>query len=125
VTEKIRVQDYLIKLGVSPRLSGFNHAVYAIMMYHSGVNITKDIYPQVAELFETTPSRVERSIRHAIENLFHHGDLEELQKVFGNCFSKETGKPTNMGFISMVRLRLDQEKEKLLWDGCSENTKKR
>ena len=76
--------------------------------------ITKVLYPQVAKTFATTPSRVERAIRHAIEVAWDRGDLETLQKYFGYTVSNAKGKPTNSEFIAMIadRLVLEQRKDR-------------
>ena len=75
--------------------------------------ITKVLYPTVAKKYHTTPSRVERAIRHAIEVAWDRGDLETLQSFFGYTVSNSRGKPTNSEFISMIadRLRLQMKTE--------------
>ena len=72
--------------------------------------VTKVLYPEVAKRFNTTASRVERAIRHAIEVAWDRGDLETLQKYFGYTVSNVKGKPTNSEFIAMIadRLQLQQ-----------------
>ena len=76
--------------------------------------VTKVLYPEVAKRFATTPSRVERAIRHAIEVAWDRGDLETLQKYFGYTVSVSKGKPTNSEFIAMIadRLTLEQKNGK-------------
>ena len=74
--------------------------------------VTKVLYPEVAKRFNTTASRVERAIRHAIEVAWDRGDLETLQKYFGYTVSNVKGKPTNSEFIAMIADRLQlQQKE--------------
>ena len=68
--------------------------------------ITKVLYPQVAKTFGTTPSRVERAIRHAIEVAWDRGDLDTLQKFFGYTVSNTKGKPTNSEFIALIADKL-------------------
>ena len=70
--------------------------------------VTKVLYPEVARRYSTTPSRVERAVRHAIEVAWDRGDIETLQNYFGYTVSGVKGKPTNSEFISMIadRLRL-------------------
>ena len=68
--------------------------------------MTKVLYPAVAQKYGTTPSRVERAIRHAIEVAWDRGDLEILQKYFGYTVSNAKGKPTNSEFIAMIADRL-------------------
>ena len=73
---------------------------------------TFGLYPQIAAKFDTTASRVERAIRHAIEVAWDRGDLETLQKYFGYTVSNVKGKPTNSEFIAMIADRLQlQQKE--------------
>ena len=76
--------------------------------------VTKVLYPEVAKRISTTPSRVERAIRHAIEVAWDRGDLETLQKYFGYTVSNAKGKPTNSEFIAMIadRLVLEQRKDR-------------
>jgi two-component system response regulator (stage 0 sporulation protein A) len=71
--------------------------------------VTKVLYPEVAKRFSTTPSRVERAIRHAIEVAWDRGDLETLQRFFGYTVSNTKGKPTNSEFIAMIADRLTLE----------------
>ena len=64
--------------------------------------VTKVLYPTVARRYNTTPSCVERAIRHAIEVACNRGDLEVLQRFFGYTISNAKGKPTNSEFIAMI-----------------------
>ena len=64
--------------------------------------VTKVLYPAVARRYNTTPSCVERAIRHAIEVAWNRGDLEVLQRFFGYTISNAKGKPTNSEFIAMI-----------------------
>ena len=73
--------------------------------------VSKGLYPAVAKRFGTTPSRVERAIRHAIEVAWDRGDLETLQKYFGYTVSNTKGKPTNSEFIAMIADRLVLEQK--------------
>ncbi len=68
--------------------------------------ITKVLYPQGAKTFSTTPSRVERAIRHAIEVAWDRGDLDTLQRFFGYTVSNTKGKPTNSEFIALIADKL-------------------
>ena len=72
--------------------------------------VTKVLYPAVAKKFATTPSRVERAIRHAIEVAWDRGDLDTLQKYFGFTVSNSKGKPTNSEFIAMIADRLQLQR---------------
>ena len=73
---------------------------------HTSNAITKVLYPQVAKTFQTTPSRVERAIRHAIEVAWDRGDLDTLQRFFGYTVSNTKGKPTNSEFIALIADKL-------------------
>ena len=68
--------------------------------------VTKVLYPTIARQYGTTPSRVERAIRHAIEVAWDRGDLETLQKYFSYTISNLKGKPTNSEFIAMIADKL-------------------
>ncbi len=68
--------------------------------------VTKELYPMIAEKYNTTPSRVERAIRHAIELAWDRGNVDLMNKVFGYTIDVERGKPTNSEFIAMVADRL-------------------
>ncbi|SDE51577.1 Sporulation initiation factor Spo0A C terminal, partial [Bhargavaea beijingensis] len=82
------------------------------MVYHDVDllgSVTKVLYPEIAEKFNTTPSRVERAIRHAIEVAWNRGNYEVISKMFGYTVHHMKSKPTNSEFIAMVsdRLRLE------------------
>jgi two-component system response regulator (stage 0 sporulation protein A) len=70
--------------------------------------VTKQLYPSVAKKYETTSSRVERAIRHAIEVAWDRGDVDVLNSYFGYTIHNGRGKPTNSEFVAMIsdRLRL-------------------
>ena len=71
--------------------------------------ITKQLYPDLAKKYKTTPSRVERAIRHAIEVAWNRGQVETVENIFGYTVNSNKGKPTNSEFIAMIadKLRLD------------------
>ena len=71
--------------------------------------VTKILYPRIAEKYSTTPSRVERAIRHAIEVAWSRGNLDMINRLFGYTIKLEKGKPTNSEFMAMVadKLRLE------------------
>ena len=112
---EVVVTEMIHQLGVPAHIKGYHYLRRAII--HS-VNdpemlesVTKLMYPTVAKEYSTTPSRVERAIRHAIEVAWDRGDLETLQKYFGYTVSNVKGKPTNSEFIAMIadRLTLGQQ----------------
>ena len=75
-------------------------------------SVTKVLYPTVAKTFNTTASRVERAIRHAIEVAWDRGDIDVLNSYFGYTIQTSRGKPTNSEFIAMIadKLRLKMKK---------------
>lgn len=109
---EIRVTDVIHQIGVPAHIKGYQYLREAIMMavhdMESVGAITKILYPTIARKAHTTPSRVERAIRHAIEVAWDRGDVDTLQRFFGYTVSGIKGKPTNSEFISMIadRLRL-------------------
>ena len=98
------------EIGVPAHIKGYQYLREAIILAVKDMDvinaITKVLYPQVAKTFDTTPSRVERAIRHAIEVAWDRGDLETLQSFFGYTVSNTKGKPTNSEFIALIADRL-------------------
>ncbi len=110
------VTEMLHEIGVPAHIKGYQYVREAIVLTVQNMEIinavTKVLYPEVAKRFGTTPSRVERAIRHAIEVAWDRGDLETLQKYFGYTVSISKGKPTNSEFIAMLSDRLALEKRR-------------
>jgi len=108
------VTTIIHEVGVPAHIKGYQYVREAIMITVEDMDVinsvTKVLYPEVAARFGTTPSRVERAIRHAIEVAWDRGDLETLQKFFGYTVNGAKGKPTNSEFIAMIsdRIRLQQ-----------------
>ena len=100
------VTDIIHEIGVPAHIKGYQYLREAIILTINDMDIinavTKVLYPEVAKKFGTTPSRVERAIRHAIEVAWDRGDIEVLQKFFGYTVSNIKGKPTNSEFIAMI-----------------------
>lgn len=100
------VTDVIHEIGVPAHIKGYQYLREAIILTINDMDVinavTKVLYPEVAKKFGTTPSRVERAIRHAIEVAWDRGDLETLQKFFGYTVSNIKGKPTNSEFIAMI-----------------------
>ncbi|MEG1731127.1 MAG: sporulation transcription factor Spo0A, partial [Oscillospiraceae bacterium] len=100
------VTDVIHEIGVPAHIKGYQYIREAIILTINNMDIinsvTKVLYPEVAKKFNTTPSRVERAIRHAIEVAWDRGDIETLQKFFGYTVSNVKGKPTNSEFIAMI-----------------------
>lgn len=112
---EIVVSDILHEIGVPAHVKGYRYLRSAIQRAVKDPDIcehiTKGLYPDIAAEFATTPSRVERAIRHAIEIAIDRSDLETVQKWFGYTISSSKGKPTNSEFIALIadKLRLEQE----------------
>ena len=100
------VTDIIHEIGVPAHIKGYQYLREAIILTINDMEminaVTKVLYPEVARKFSTTPSRVERAIRHAIEVAWDRGDIEVLQKFFGYTVSNIKGKPTNSEFIAMI-----------------------
>jgi len=104
------VTEIIHEIGVPAHIKGYQYLREAIVLTVNDMDmlngVTKVLYPAVAKKFNTTPSRVERAIRHAIEVAWDRGDVEVLQKFFGYTVSGIKGKPTNSEFIAMIADRL-------------------
>lgn len=104
------VTTVIHEIGVPAHIKGYQYLREAIKIAVNDMEvinaITKVLYPQVAKTFSTTPSRVERAIRHAIEVAWDRGDLEVLQSFFGYTVSNSKGKPTNSEFIALIADKL-------------------
>ena len=104
------VTSIIHEIGVPAHIKGYQYLREAIILAVEDMDvinaITKVLYPQVAKTFQTTPSRVERAIRHAIEVAWDRGDLDTLQRFFGYTVSNTKGKPTNSEFIALIADKL-------------------
>ena len=107
------VTNIIHEVGVPAHIKGYQYLREAIIMVINDIDvinqITKCLYPQIAEKFHTTPSRVERAIRHAIEVAWGRGQQDVVENIFGYTISAAKGKPTNSEFIAMIadKLRLE------------------
>lgn len=103
---KTIISKQLHKLGMPAHIKGYQYIREGIFqMFTNGTKvnkITKDLYPLIALMYDTTPSRVERAIRHSIEVSWSRGDYEVMESIFGNSVDFERSKPTNSEFISSV-----------------------
>ena len=101
-----QVTRIIHQIGVPAHIKGYQYLRTAIMMTISDSDIinsvTKVLYPSVAKKYQTTTSRVERAIRHAIEVAWDRGDVETLNSYFGYTIQNSRGKPTNSEFIAMI-----------------------
>ena len=112
---EITITDILHQIGVPAHIKGYQYLRDSIMLsvkHPEIINaVTKELYPTVAKKYETTSSRVERAIRHAIEVAWDRGDVDVLNSYFGYTIQGSRGKPTNSEFIAMIsdRLRLSHK----------------
>jgi len=110
------IRNILLELGAPDHLAGHPYVVRGVLLVMSDRlyinNMTFGLYPQLAKDFDTTASRVERAIRHLVEVTWARGDLEVLNRYFGNTISASRGKPTNGEFIArlsnVVKARMKQ-----------------
>ena len=110
------VTNMIHEIGVPAHIKGYHYLRGAIMMAVEDMNmlnsITKILYPTIAKNHQTTPSRVERAIRHAIEVAWSRGKMDTIDELFGYTVSVGKGKPTNSEFIALIadKIRLDYKK---------------
>lgn len=108
-----KVTNIIHDVGVPAHIKGYQYLRDGIIMAVNDVEIinqiTKQLYPDLAKKYKTTPSRVERAIRHAIEVAWNRGQIESMENIFGYTVNSNRGKPTNSEFIAMIadKLRLE------------------
>lgn len=109
----VAVTNIIHEMGVPAHIKGYHYLRDSILAVIGEVNllgaVTKELYPMIAQKYQTTPSRVERAIRHAIELAWDRGNIDMMTKFFGYTINLERGKPTNSEFIAMVadKLRIE------------------
>ena len=107
------VTNIIHEIGVPAHIKGYQYLREAIIMSVNDIemlnSITKILYPTIAKKYQTTPSRVERAIRHAIEVAWSRGKMDTIDELFGYTVSNGKGKPTNSEFIALIsdRIRLE------------------
>ena len=107
------VTDMIHEIGVPAHIKGYQYLREAIMMSVDDCtmisSITKILYPTIAKRFQTTPSRVERAIRHAIEVAWSRGKMDTIDALFGYTINTGKGKPTNSEFVALIadKIRLE------------------
>ena len=103
---ELRITDIIHEIGIPAHIKGYQYIRYSIMLAVKDEtiigSITKTLYPTVAKKHNTTSSRVERAIRHAIEVAWDRGDIDTLNAYFGYTVQNNKGKPTNSEFIAMI-----------------------
>ena len=106
-----RIADMLLSCGITPHIKGYGYIREAIRIIHDAsprrtLKITRELYPMIAEIYDTTPSRVERAIRHAIEKCWALGVEEDIRELFGKSIYRRTVHPTNGEFLTVLAERL-------------------
>lgn len=110
------VTSYIHEIGVPAHIKGYQYLRDAIILSVNDMemlnSITKILYPTIAKKHQTTPSRVERAIRHAIEVAWSRGKMDTIDELFGYTVSTGKGKPTNSEFIALIadKIRLEYKK---------------
>ena len=116
---QISVTKMLHELGMPAHIKGYQYVREAIIMIYNNPEfiggITKELYPDLADKYDTTVSRVERAIRHAIEVSWNRGNWDLMEEIFGHSVDIDKAKPTNSEFIITIadKLRLEWAKEKV------------
>ena len=106
------IKSIIHEIGVPAHIKGYMYLREAITMVVNDMEllsaVTKELYPSIAKKYNTTASRVERAIRHAIEVAWGRGQVDAINKLFGYTVHNEKGKPTNSEFIAIIadKLRL-------------------
>lgn len=112
---EVKITEILHEVGVPAHIKGYQYLRTSIIDVVNNIEllgaITKELYPSIAIKYTTTPSRVERAIRHAIEVAWTRGKIETINHIFGYTIHNNKGKPTNSEFIAMIsdKLRLEQK----------------
>lgn len=111
---EIEITNIIHEIGVPAHIKGYHYLRDAIIMVVEDIDllgaVTKELYPAIAKTNRTTPSRVERAIRHAIEVAWNRGRLETINSLFGYTVQNDKGKPTNSEFIAIIadKLRIER-----------------
>ncbi len=104
------ISDIMRQIGVPAHIKGYQYLRTSIKLSVDDAemlgSVTKLLYPTVAKMYDTTASRVERAIRHAIEVAWDRGDVDVLSSYFGYTIQSQRGKPTNSEFIAMIADKL-------------------
>lgn len=112
---EMEITNIIHEIGIPAHIKGYFYLREAIAMVVNDVEllgaVTKVLYPTIAKKYNTTPSRVERAIRHAIEVAWNRGCVETINNLFGYTVQKDKGKPTNSEFIAMIsdKIRMEQK----------------
>lgn len=101
-----KIHETLLSIGIPPNLLGYSYILYAIELIIFNPEymhaITKELYVDIAIKYRSTPTRVERAIRHAISVAWSHGNLDYINNIFKYCIRPDKGVPTNSLFLSRI-----------------------
>lgn len=115
---EIEVSTLLHDLGIPSHVRGYQYIREGVMLLYAndGVTslVTKEIYPKIANKYQTTSSRVERAIRHAIEISWTRGDIKLMEDIFGNSVDFDRSRPTNSEFLSTLADRFKLNTKELI-----------
>ena len=110
------IHELLLDIGLSPSLIGFQYITYALQLALEDEvylrNVTKLLYIDIAKKYHSTPSSVERCIRHAIATAWTHGSSEQINKLFKNSINPQKGVPTNSQFLARLYFYLTNSPNK-------------
>lgn len=116
---EIIVTNMIHSVGIPAHIKGYTYLRDSILLVVNDMeilnSITKELYPTIAKMHQTTPSRVERAIRHAIEVAWLRGKMDVIDELFGYTINASKGKPTNSEFIALIadKIRLEHRAELL------------
>lgn len=104
--KKVLISNLLHEMGIPANLLGYQYLKSAISLSYENEEylnaFVKKLYPEIAKLHNSTPTRVERAIRHAVEMVWEKGNIKLLNEIFGSCFDNSKGKTKNSVFISVI-----------------------
>lgn len=103
-----KLEQIMIELGHSERLSGTRMIRLGVAIYRPGIGITKELYPAIAEAAGSTPSRAERAMRHSIATAWSRGCLDTQQRIFGHSINPNTGVPTVGEYLARLHRVCDE-----------------
>ena len=112
---ELGVSSMLHDLGIPSHVRGYQYIREGVLLLYrdeeASVLVTKEIYPKIADKYQTTSSRVERAIRHAIEISWTRGDIKLMEDLFGNSIDFDRSRPTNSEFLTTLadRFKLDNK----------------
>ena len=106
INVEVEVSSLLHDLGIPSHVRGYRYIRDGVMLLYESTSmvnlVTKDIYPIIAKKYDTTTTRVERAIRHAIEISWMRGDIKLMEDLFGNSIDFDRSRPTNAEFLTTI-----------------------